>query len=421
MNLSESSNKYEIYYLRRNPFRAIEIAPVYDRDAIDEVLTKFCETIRQEELEFIYNNFIRPALDEGVTINLWIEGEVGQGKSALLIKLWNDLRKRKDVLAIYAPIESGLSSEGFYKGWIKELGMDFFEDLAYRLVRKLLVKDLEKFLIAESEVKEEYAKKLREILLEDHRILRQIFQPGQTPEIKELSYLDKNRIIEEFGYWLITIEGVTTRPLISGSGRRKPILAQFLENPARGFKELFDLYPPRYALSTFRDIIILAHEAGYKMTFIFIDQLDFQWVRAGWSRSKKDKIIREFRNFVSQILGKASIAVTTYPYLTAEFRSDADLMSALPMTPQRLCTLSALDDGKARELIATYLKSERTKEEVPPLVPFTTDAIDEMNRQVRGNVRGLLGLAYDILSKAADEKVTKIGAEYVRSYLGARE
>mgnify|MGYP000542396474 CR=1 FL=1 len=156
------------------------------------------------------------------------------------------------------------------------------------------------------------------------------------------------------------------------------------------------------------------------MTFLFLDQLDFQWERAGWSKSKKDRIILELRTLVAEVSGKVSIAVTTYPHLSPVLRGDPDLMSALPMTPERLCVVSRLSKEAIRDVFASYLKVERTKDDVPELLPFTVEAIDEITSREMGNTRQILVAAYDILSRAADEKVKQITGDYVKSYYETR-
>ena len=417
----EQKSKYEIYYLRRNPFPTKPIAPYYDPEEIAEAINKFCETARKEELDFIRNKFIRPAIEEKESTNIWLEGDVGVGKSALLIKCWDELRKRKNVVAIYAPIYSGLRSEGFYKGWIRQLGIDFFEDLAYRLLQKAFVEKLDALLSHLSPDEQRKVKpKIENAVKENYKVLRQIFHGPKISEIKELRHIDKNELLRQFEYWLASIPGVTCKRLISSSRSNPAIIPLFLQKPEEAFKSLVDLYPPRYAISVLQDIILLSDKAGFDMTFLLLDQLDFQWERAGWSKAKKDKIILELRTLVAEVSGKLAIATTTYPHLSPELRGDPDLMSALPMTPERLCLVSRLGKEAIREIFATYLHSERTKEDVPELLPFTVDAIDEITSREMGNTRQILITAHDILSKAADEKVKQINRDYVKSYYEAK-
>lgn len=417
----EPKSKYDIYYLRRNPFPTKPIAPYYDPEETTEAISKFCETARKEELDFIRNKFIKPAIEEKESTNIWLEGDVGVGKSSLLIKCWDELRKRKNVVAIYAPIYSGLSSEGFYKGWIRQLGIEFFEDLAYRLLQAAFIEKLDALLShLNFDEREKVKPKIESAVKENYKILRQIFYGPKISEAKELRYIDKNELIKQFEYWLASIPGVTCKRLISSSRSSPAIISLFLQKPEEAFKSLVDLYPPRYAISVLQDIILLSDKAGYDMTFLFLDQLDFQWERAGWSKSKKDKIILELRTLVAEVSGKLAIASTTYPHLSPVLRGDPDLMSALPMTPERLCLVGRLSREAMREIFATYLKLERTREDVPELLPFTVDAVDEITSREMGNTRQILIAAHDILNKAADEKVKQINRDYVKSYYEAK-
>jgi hypothetical protein len=91
-------------------------------------------------------------------------------------------------------------------------------------------------------------------------------------------------------------------------------------------------------------------------------------------------------------------------------------MSVLPMTPERVCVVGRLGKEAVRDVFATYLRSERTKEDVPELMPFTIDAIDEITLKSAGNIRQILVAAHDILSRAADEKVKQIDINYIKKY-----
>jgi len=412
-----STSKYDIYYLRRNPFPVKPIAPYYDPEEVAEAINKFCEVARNEELDFIRKKFIKPALDEGESTNIWLEGDVGIGKSSILIKIWDELKKEKNVVAIYAPIYSGLSSEGFYKGWIRQLGIDFFEDLAYRLLQKVFLGKIDQLLShLKPEDREKTKKRLENAVKEDYKVLKEIFYRIKISDVKEMKFIDKKELLKQFEYWLSALPGVTCKRLISSSRVKPAIIPLFLEDPAEAFKSLLDLYPPRYAISVLQDVILLSDKAGYDMSFLLLDQLDFQWERAGWSKAKKDKVILELRTLVAEAIGKLAIATTTYPYLSPVLRSDPDLMAALPMTPERLCIIGRLSKEAIRDVFAKYLQTERTKKDVPELFPFTVDATDEITSKEQGSTRNILIAAHDILSKAADEKVKQISKDYVSNY-----
>jgi hypothetical protein len=419
--LSAEQSKYNIYYLRKNPFPAKPISPYYDPEQVADAMNKFCESARKDELDFITNKFIKPAYDESESMNIWLEGDVGVGKSAILIRCWDALRKRDDVVAIYAPIYTGLSSNEFYKGWVRELGIDFFEDLAYRLLQKAFLERSEQLLThLKPEIRQKVKKKLEDAVKEDYTILRGVFYPVKKSEIPQIRHIDKNELSKQFEYWLASIPGITCKQLVSSARGRRAILPLFLEDPAEAFKNLLDLYPPRYAVPVLQDIILLTDKAGYVMTYLFLDQLDFQWERAGWSKAKKDKIILQMRTLAAEVLGKLAIATTTYPHLSPTLRADPDLMATLPMTPERVCTVSKLSKQTVREVFATYLSVERTKTDVPELLPFTVDAIDEITSREMGNTRNILIAAHDILSRAADEKVKQISKDYVTKYYATK-
>jgi hypothetical protein len=412
----EEPSKYQIYFLRRNPFPAVGFAPYYDPDQIDEALSKFCETARKDELTFIREKFVKVAM-EGQSINVWLEGDIGVGKTALLIKCWDELRRKGNIVAIYAPIFEGMGSEGFYKGWVRELGIDFFEDLAYRLLQRAFIEKVDTLLShLDPDRQKEVKAKIVDAVKGDYKILRQIFYRTKKIEIKELAFINKEQLLQQFEYWLAAIPGLVCKRLVSSTRGNPAIIPLFLEDPEEAFKQIMDLYPPKYAIPVLQDIISLVNKAGYIITFLFIDQLDLQWQRAGWSKAKKDKIVLELRNLVANVIGKVAIATTTYPELSPQFRGDPDLMSVLPMTPERVCVVGRLGKEAVRDVFATYLRSERTKEDVPELMPFTIDAIDEITLKSAGNIRQILVAAHDILSRAADEKVKQIDINYIKKY-----
>ena len=416
-SLSTEPSKYDIYYLRKNPFPAKPIAPYYDPDQVAEAMRKFCESAREDELNFIQDKFIEPAHTERKAMNIWLQGDVGVGKSAIMIKCWNELKKREDVVSIYAPIYKGLGSDGFYKGWVRQLDIDLFEDLAYRLLQKAFLERIDEILAQlKPKARKKAKKKLGDVVAKDYKILRIIFYPVEKPEISELNLVNKEELKKQFEYWLALVPGITVKRLVSSTRGRPAIIPLFLEDPAEAFKNLLDLYPPRYGIAVLQDVILLIDKAGYVMTYLFLDQLDLQWEMAGWSRTKKDKVILQIRTLAAEVLGKLALAATTYPYLSPTLRENPDLMAALPMTPERLCRVERLTKEDVRDVFVAYLSSERTKKDVPELLPFTVDAVDEITSREMGNTRKILLTGHDVLSKAANEKIKQIDRDYIVKY-----
>lgn len=409
--LGVPQKKYERYYLARNPFPAVAMSPTFRESQLNKAFKTFCEEARKEELDRIWENFIRPAYQEGISINHWLEAEVGGGKSAIMIYLDQLLKDRmktkEDIVSLYAPIGNGFSD--VYSCVVSQLGKNFFEETIYRILNAVFLSNLDKILIEPSDENKETVKKLIE---KDFLVVREVFHPPEEP-ILPLAIIDKERLKRAL---LAELAGnIKCSQLIKETHSRRAILLQFLDDPETAFQNLALLYR-NFRFDALLDFIYLFEKAGYVTTYLFLDQLDHQVVYAHWGRGKLDKIMMRIRLLVVESLGNLATIATSYPFLSAQLRGSEELIAALPWTDERVTLLTPLSNEDVRSIFVKYLQSERTKEDVPELAPFKIGAVDKINEMQRGNIRDILINARSILEKAANEGVDVITSEFLDEY-----
>jgi len=407
--LAIPQKKYERYSLAKNPFPSVAMAPTLRETQVEKAFKNFCESARKEELDKIWESFVNVAYQDRETANHWIESDVGEGKSAIMIYLAKILKDKMktdgDIVSIYAPIGNGFSD--VYSYIATQLGRDFFENLVYRILKKTVLDDIDAVM---TEPTDEDAKKaIKEAVEEDHLVLREIFHPVKEP-ILPLDLIDPEKTIKQFTAGLAG--KIRCTQLIKHTRAKPAILVQLFEEPDVAYQNLTLLYR-NFRFDALVDFIALFEEAGYVMTYLFLDQLDHQWVYAHWPRAKQDRIRMNIRLLVVESLGRLAIIATSYPHLSAQFRTDQELMAALPWTEERVTTLRQLSNEDVRAIFSKYLKYERTREDAPELSPFTIGAVDKINEMHRGNIRDILIHARDILKKAADANLETIDAKFV--------
>jgi hypothetical protein len=375
-------NPYSVYGLTENPFPAKALEPVGSQAEVAQYAKRVSTAVRKEEIREIENKFFRVILaPKPKATSLWIQGEIGVGKTAILVYLCDLLSQKYTDLVKPVYIETPDSAiSGIYDQTLKYLGRDFLSDLSASLVCKVLQSDPE---LVRDDKPEAVVKKLAR---------------SQKPKKELLNLLNGQRID------LDTVARVGTMNF--GEGRLfiedrfvNFILKFFSEEET--FSERLREYPKSTRMNGLATLFYLVHLMGYKMTVVFMDQLEYVWTKI--TRHKRTALAIDLRELVQRSLPYASFLTTTNIDTTEDMRvNNPTIFRALPWDPQKFVEVAQLSPEKARELVIWYLNMARKKSR--SFYPFTEEAIDSVYEQEGRAVGRLLVSLQGILDKATASK-----------------
>lgn len=398
--LGEKVTKYRKYGLSNNPFPTKAILADWVPN-IDEILSTFCWEIRKDEILEIHDKLIEEAYYSGKSTNVWLQGDVGVGKSSIMIYMWKEIQKhRPDVVALYSELGTGFAY--VYERVISQLGLNFFSDLVLKLAAAVVLKNPD--LVLEDEA-------ILEELKKDPLSIEKYIRGGQEEAGKEETKIDVDQLTGVLQTELNQL-GVTTK--------LRDCLVKMLEDPYEGYNALFKIASTqrRKALS---ELFRVFKFAGYRMSYLFLDQLDFMW-RNVYKKTQQDKIVQEIRQFANETLGHLSIATTTYPDLTPLFESQyPHLKASLPITKRKIVEIKPLDAQEAKTMTTKYLEKVKTSESIPGVYPFTEQAIDFICEYRMGLPRDILIDLHDILDEAVEKCVKIIDVDFVKKFYEVQE
>jgi hypothetical protein len=402
--LGEEVTKYRKYGLSDNPFPSKAIFTDWAPN-IAEILETFCWEIRKEEILEIHDKLIEEAYYNQKSTNVWLQGEVGVGKSSILIYMWKQLQThRSDVVALYSELGSGFPY--VYERVIAQLGRDFFRNLVLKLAATVVLKSPELFLKKDDPIIEE----LKKDALSIEKYLGEV--ETEEADEEEKGKIDINQVSNVLQSELNQL-GVTTK--------LRDCLVKMLKDPYAGYNELFAKIASTQRRKALGELFRVFKFAGYRMSYLFLDQLDFMW-RNVFKKAQQDRIVQELRQFANETLGYVSIATTTYPDLTPIFESQyPHLKAALPITKRKIVDIKPLDAQEAKIMTTKYLEKVKTNESIPGLYPFTEQAIDFICEYRGGLPRDMLVDLHDILDEAVEQCVKIIDVDFVKKYYEVQE
>lgn len=270
-------NEYEFYGMTRNPFPATAIVGPEDYES----KTHFLDSLRRKELEQIITKYVRPTM-QGETTNLWVEGDVGVGKSALMLHVQEVINTKygNDFIAlfIYSP-EAGM--KGILTDLISNMQRIGFDRFIARLV-KVAIQSNPKIV----------SSKKKPLLREDLRDYKDLIKSGALEQQAVLSEL-KKMIFKKFPY----VDLKFLDPLID-----------YISEPEDSIQKM------KKTASTERLPLMIAfihalNLAGYKTVFLMIDQLETGWT--DWTKLQKDRFSIDVRELVVRTKPLLAVEVTT--------------------------------------------------------------------------------------------------------------
>jgi len=398
--MGEKITKYNKYGLSSNPFPSKAIVTDWLMN-IEEVLAKFSWEIRKKEILELHDKLIEEAYYSQKSTNAWLQGDIGVGKSSILIYMWRELQThRSDVVTLYSELGSGFSH--VFERVVSQLGYPFFSDLILRLAASVVQKNADIFLEKDDPI-------LKELELDKTAIKKYLGFTSETVEApeKEEIRIDLDQLSNVLQTELNQL-GVTTK--------LRECLVKMLKDPYAGYNELFSKISSLNRRKALAELFRVFKYAGYRMSYLFIDQLDFMW-RNVYKTAQQNKIVQELRQFANETLGYLSIATTTYPDLTPVFASQyPHLTAALPVSKRRIIHVDPLDAQQAKTMTTKYLESVKTSNSIPGLYPFSEQAIDFICEQKGGIPRDILVDLHDILDYAIEQCVKIIDVDFVKKY-----
>lgn len=400
--LGAEVNKFQKFGLSGNPFflKAIVTPDTIDEEELNRI---FCYEIRANEIDRIFRVLISPSYENAKPTNVWIEGNPGLGKSMILLYIWSQLRVyRPDVIAFYTEIKR----EGFKLVWDEILrkentGINFFRNIVLKLAARMVLANPE---LVENDAdildklkKDEFS--IREFLPVSFESEEEA-KEGPKIDIAALSSVMKSELNQN---------GITTK--------LRDCLITILTDPVEGYNQLSQI-PATVRTRSIAELFRVIRMAGYRMGYLFIDQLDYVFRYAKMTPNQKQSLVNDFRRFANETK-IASVAATSYPDLSAtEFKPNPQLMAALPLNKFTIVEIGSLNTEQAKAMTTKYLDSVKTKDSVPGLFPFTEPALEHISDAMQGNTRDIVTTLNGLLEAAADDpKVKTIDVDFVSQWI----
>ena len=375
--LKRKGNLYVKYGLTGNPFPAQAIVAPSSYD--------FNEKIRVRELEEIRDKFLAPSL-QGEAMNLWVIGPTGCGKSSMLRYIQDVINKKfgDDCIAlyVYSPI-AGVAS--IYNDFVNDLIKVGLADVVTSLAHKAIKQnpDLIKKESDESKTPRRTFKSLKEAVEAGAFDL-----DGAIIEIKKL-------LFKKFPHV-------------------EPKIVELVMEYIRNADSISDLRNVRKAdnLNTLIGLIHLIYLSGYKMIYLFIDQLEMGWGK--WSRAQKDRFNIDIRELVVRTKSLISIEITCNEDIISDFENNfPQLLRPLPKINDRTVYVGLFNLPSVKKLIQWYLDRKRVDANFAELAPFDEEAIKEVYERTARNTEKILSMCHGLLNYAANNNIELITSDIV--------
>lgn len=380
---------YSDYFLSDNPFPT---TPILDPSSEDDRIngTIYNSTIMTEEIRSFERKIRRrPPL-------IYIENSDfvrGVGKSALIVQQWRRLHKEKEVTSIYLRSEKKLKPADFAARLINywSQGSYLWNTLLHALTG--YAKDNPRGEITPSGA-EAFVDTFPQLPWQPISLLHfMVYNPDQL--ITDLAA----RAHRQAGDGL---------PLELAQAFFK----SYLSDP-RTFPDVYSNVLRRHKwdnISMIGAVYHLLRLGGYKYHYLFLDQ--FEDVVHGLSGKGLITFNTEMRRLIEASIGQATLIVTLHPGATNTLSGDegGDITSIAPLDQRHVVDVRRLTEDGASQLVQTYLDHFRLTESSPPdpLYPFTRDAIKDIYRAAKGNIRACLQAFNYAIEKGIDEECPTI-------------
>lgn len=393
LRLGEEKTIFSKYGLSRNPFPGQELPQVTD---ISAYVKNICIAVREKELRELKEKFLDVAFgmgeEKGKATNLWIHGELGVGKSAIIIFIYNLLKEHKsDIVVPLYIVSPGNGIDDIFNETVRQLGGNFFIELGQKLLAKTIANHVEL-------VHSDKPKKVLQKIEEDPSNIVTFIREGT---------LDTDEVVQK-----------TVFELSEGHLYVDDKMIRLVLQTSINYEKAWDSiknYSKKDRLDGLVTLFYLFSEAGFRMTFLFIDQLEYSW--RIWTKSKRDRFIMDVRELVQRSMPYLSVACTSNVDLDEDIQvNHPTILRPLPMNPGRVVVIKPLSKEQMRTLVEFYLDLARVSKKSPELYPFTESAIDFIYDRYNGVTGHILIACFELLNYAARQKLEIIDEEVAKNW-----
>lgn len=393
LRLGEEKTIFSKYGLSRNPFPGQELPQVTD---ISAYVKNVCVAVREKELREIKEKFLDVAFgtgeERGKATNLWVHGELGVGKSAIIIFIYNLLKEHKsDIVVPLYIVSPGNGIDDIFDETVRQLGGDFFTKLGQKLLAKTIALHEE---LIHSDKPKNVVKKIEE----DSSNILTFIKKGM---------LDADELVQKAALEL-------SEGHIYVDDKMIKLVLQTITDYEKAWSSIKN-YSKKDRLDGLVTLFYLFSEAGFRMTFLFIDQLEYSW--RIWGKSKRDRFVMDVRELVQRSMPYLSVLCTSNVDLTENIEvNHPTLLRPLPMNPGRVTVIKPLSKEQMRTLVEFYLDLARVSKKSPELYPFTESAIDFIYDKYNGVTGHILIACFELLYHAARQKLEIIDEEVAKNW-----
>ena len=410
------STRYSSLGLIRNPFPS---SPEETRtrieswDDIRNSAENFCVQSRQQEYSMLHEKIVDGVIRGDLKHNLWINGEIGMGKSALLAYFANELRKEyPDVPIMYVKTpKEGVSYREIYGRALQwmlppevctEVFSEIFSLFLDYIVNSGKTAALAKKVDQADSIKQLFTQKSKEVSSLMRRRVHDI------DEIKR-SDISIGRFKNEFRAWLESEIGIS-RGAASKFGNYYFESDEVLRSKLLGSRGRAEM--GGNLVSAIKSLDYAGRWRKYGI--LLLDELDIWW--RGLTRPKREDFERGIASLGESIGDKIVIIGVAHPDMLdttsrdyiGEFRH---ILDVLPIEKPYIINVKELDYKATELMVDFYLEKARVEDKRDIFLhPFTERAIEKITDSVGGATRYILTKCHATIENAAANGISTIEA-----------
>jgi Cdc6-like AAA superfamily ATPase len=386
----EREKDYQLYFLTKNPFPSV---------GVPEDDPPFCIG-REEEISIIYRSLISSL--RGFSTHLSIVAGYGNGKTHLLKYVKKEMekilenKKSEKILVGYISC-SGTSFRDIYRGFMYDIGYDFFHNLSWQVLGYTATKLIERRKLQFTEEPKKVAERLSKDLLSIKRlvddgtvILSTLIKESKDeflPVVKWQDFLTAflQLTMEETG--LLAWRWLSGDPTYSEQRRDLGIVTP-IDTDDR-------------ALQLFICLRKILKTLGYELVCLLLDEFESIEMLIP---PKRQALLNSIRHLIDLNPKGLSIIIACTPETWANIIREYHAFSERIF---KEITLRPLNEQNINQFVKEYLRNSRSvseeelarkleNEEInaedPHLYPFTNDALKMILQTAQGNIRRTLSL-----------------------------
>jgi len=169
-------------------------------------------------------------------------------------------------------------------------------------------------------------------------------------------------------------------------------------------------------LSYLIGLVHLIHLAGYKMIYLFIDQLEMGWDK--WTRVQKTRFAIDIRELVVRTKPLLSVEITCNEDIISDLETNyPQLLRPLPKKPYTSVYVGFFNLPSVKKLVEWYLDKKRIDKNIGELAPFDEEAVKEIYERTARNTHEILSACHGLLDYAAKHQIKLITKQFAIEHL----